>query len=134
MHEPPHDLTEEQERAVLQKSIDVYKKFTGRHPKGFIAPCWEASSRTIRLLEEHGLIYDHSLMAHDSQPHMAADVAVDETWVDYSKPAESWMKPMKPLKTTKIVEIPGNWDCTDFGKSCPQSSFHCEYTKRCSGS
>lgn len=117
MHEPPSALTEEQERAVLQKSIEVYRQFTGQHPKGYIAPSWEASSHTIRLLEEHGIDYDHSLMAHDSQPHWAGDVGVDETWVDYSQPAESWMKPMKKMEVRDVVEIPGNWDCTDFGGS-----------------
>ncbi|MCJ1309750.1 4-amino-4-deoxy-alpha-L-arabinopyranosyl undecaprenyl phosphate biosynthetic process [Agyrium rufum] len=114
-HEPPSALTEEQERAVLVRSIEVYKKFTGgRHPAGYIAPNWSASSRTIRLLEEHGIRYDHSLMAHDSLPHWAADLGDNMTTADFSKDAETWMKPMSKIQTRNVVEIPGNWDCTDF--------------------
>ena len=38
-HEVVSALSEEQERAVLQKSIEVYKQFTGKHPKGQLQAC-----------------------------------------------------------------------------------------------
>ena len=36
---------------------------------------------------------------------------VNEEWtlIDYSKPANSWMKPMKKGTTFPIVQIPGSW-------------------------
>lgn len=49
-------LTEGQERDVLAKSIEAAIKFTGKHPKGWTAPSWRTSSRTIELLEEFGLV------------------------------------------------------------------------------
>ena len=33
-------LSEEQERDVLRKSIEVLTRFTGRRPRGFTAPAW----------------------------------------------------------------------------------------------
>lgn len=109
MHEPPSSLTPTQERAVLSKSIEIYTRFTGAHPKGYIAPNWSASSHTIRLLEEFGIDYDHSLMAHDCQPHWAMDVGVGEEGVDFGKEAGSWMKPMGAMRRRDVVEIPGEW-------------------------
>ena len=101
----------------MARSIEVYKRFTGgRHPSGFIAPSWHASARTIRLLEEFGVRYDHSLMAHDCQPHWAADLGDNTTPTNFSASAESWMVPMGKIQTRDVVEIPGNWDVTDFGK------------------
>lgn len=114
-HEAPASLSEAQERAVLARSIDVYKRFTGRQPAGYIAPSWQAGSRTIRLLEESGIRYGHSLMAHDSQPHWAADFSENVTTTNFEKRAEDWMVPMRKAETRDVVEIPGNWHVTDFG-------------------
>lgn len=119
-HEPPASLTEQQERDVLVKSIQVYKEFVGHHPQGYIAPNWAASSHTIRLLEEFGIKYDHSLMAHDCQPYWAGDVGDDE-YVDFSTDAGTWMKPMRAGAQRDVVEIPGNWDLTDFGERSANS-------------
>lgn len=55
-HEHVDMLTEEQEREVLAKSIEAVTKFTGVHPKGWTAPSWRTSSRSIKLLEEFGLV------------------------------------------------------------------------------
>ena len=98
----------------MRKSIEVYQQLTNTYPKGYIAPSWTASPNTIRLLEEHNIIYDHSLMAHDCQPHWAFDCGDIGIAADFSKPAETWMKPMRKLQERKVVEIPGNWDLTDF--------------------
>ena len=96
LHENVASLTEEQERKILIKSIEVYKQFTGgKHPKGYIAPNWAPSCRTIRLLEEFGLEYDHSLFAHDALPHWAFDVGEDATYADYSKDPSTWMEPLR---------------------------------------
>lgn len=53
-------------------------------------------------------------MAHDCQPHWAADCVDNGTVVDFDQPASTWMKPMQKLQPRNVVEIPGNWDLTDF--------------------
>lgn len=55
-HEFVRTLSEEQERDVLVKSINVLTKFLGKKPKGWTAPAWDTSRNTIRLLEEHGIV------------------------------------------------------------------------------
>lgn len=55
-HEFVSTLSEEQERDVLAKSIEVLTKLTGKKPKGWTAPAWDTSKYTIRLLEEAGIV------------------------------------------------------------------------------
>ena len=51
-HEYMSLLTPQQERDVLQKSIDVLTSFTGgKKPTGFTAPAWTPSRHTVRVLE-----------------------------------------------------------------------------------
>ncbi|KAF4874104.1 Peptidoglycan deacetylase [Colletotrichum siamense] len=114
-HEFVRFLTEEQERKVMAKSIEVYQKFTGKYPKGWVAPAWEVSPKTMSILEDFGIEYDHSMLHHDCQPYYVADVP-DESLVhtDYSKDPDTWMVPMKEHKPTKVVEIPGSWNVDDW--------------------
>ena len=109
-------LTQQQERDVLQKSIKVLTKFTGTKPKGFTAPAWTPSKDTIHLLEEAGIEYDHSFMHHDSQlywlPH------APESWKDTNykgaASAHEWMHPMSTLRQSQLVEVPANWHIDDW--------------------
>jgi peptidoglycan/xylan/chitin deacetylase (PgdA/CDA1 family) len=55
-------LNEEQQRDVLEKSIEVLTKFTGKKPKGWTAPAWDTSKETIGLLEEYGIVSTRSLL------------------------------------------------------------------------
>ena len=52
------------------------------------------SAYTPHLLMERGIKYDHSQMHSDFEPYW---MRINEEWtlIDYSKPAKSWMKPMK---------------------------------------
>src|SRR5690348_9250191 len=61
-HENPIALTPEQEAAVLDRCIELATKLSGRHPAGYVAPWWELSQASVRLLLERGIKYDHSLM------------------------------------------------------------------------
>lgn len=99
----------------MKKSIEVYEKFTGKYPKGWVAPAWEVSPRTMQVLEDFGIEYDHSMLHHDCQPYYVADVPEDAVaFTDYSKHPDTWMTPMKELKPTKVVEIPGSWNVDDW--------------------
>jgi peptidoglycan-N-acetylglucosamine deacetylase len=71
LHEPAAMLTEDQERAVLERSREALHRITGTYPVGNRVPGWEVSAHTVDLLLAAGVEYDSSLMAHDYQPYYA---------------------------------------------------------------
>ena len=124
-HENPIAMSREQETAVLDRCIDLIEGVTDRRPTGYVAPWWEFSRVTNELLLERGIKYDHSLMHNDFHPYR---VRVGDSWtsIDYSQPAETWMKPLQRGEETKLIEIPANWYLDDlppmmFIKSSPNS-------------
>lgn len=100
----------------MAKSIEVYKEFTGKHPKGWVAPAWETSPNTMQILEDYGIEYDHSMFHHDCQPYYVPNTGDSLVHTDYSKDPNTWMVPMKQQKPTKVVEIPGSWNIGDWGE------------------
>ncbi|CZR58798.1 related to polysaccharide deacetylase family protein [Phialocephala subalpina] len=113
-HEFVSRLTEDQERKVMAKSIEVYKEFTGKHPKGWVAPAWEISPRSMQILQDFGIEYDHSMMHHDCQPYYVSDMPPTTAHTDYSKDPDEWMIPMPKHTLTTVVEIPGSWNVDDW--------------------
>jgi peptidoglycan/xylan/chitin deacetylase (PgdA/CDA1 family) len=104
-HENPLAMSKEQEAAVLNKTYDLVVELCGKAPKGYSAPWWELSPNTIDLLLAKGIEYDHSLMENDHSPYY---LRRNDKWskIDYSKPADSWMKPWVPGPLTSLLEIP----------------------------
>jgi peptidoglycan/xylan/chitin deacetylase (PgdA/CDA1 family) len=51
-HEDPQAMTAEQEEIVLDRCIELIEKASGRRPTGYVAPNWEYSASTLRLLKE----------------------------------------------------------------------------------
>jgi peptidoglycan/xylan/chitin deacetylase (PgdA/CDA1 family) len=124
-HENPIAMTREQETAILDRSIELIEKVSGRRPTGYVAPWWEFSPVTNEILLERGIKYDHSLMHRDFEPYY---VRVGDSWkkIDYTKDAETWMEPLVRGKETDLVEIPANWYLDDlppmmFIKAAPNS-------------
>jgi len=124
-HENPIAMTREQETAVLDKSIELATKLSGKRPTGYVAPWWEFSKVTNELLLERGIKYDHSLMHNDHSPYR---VRVGDSWtkIDYAKKPSDWMVPLKRGKETKLIEIPASWYLDDlppmmFIKKSPNS-------------
>ena len=124
-HENPLAMTKEQEQAILNKTFDLVVQISGKEPKGYSAPWWELSPNTIDLLLEKGIEYDHSLMENDHSPYY---LRRDDSWtkIDYSQPAETWMKPWKAGSETDLIEIPCSWYLDDappvmFVKKFPNS-------------
>jgi peptidoglycan/xylan/chitin deacetylase (PgdA/CDA1 family) len=124
-HETPIAMTPEQEEAVLVKCISLIEEVSGRRPTGYVAPWWEFSNVTNELLLKHGIKYDHSLMHRDYHPYY---VRVGDSWtkIDYSKPADEWMKPLERGEETDLIEIPASWWLDDlppmmFIKAAPNS-------------
>jgi peptidoglycan/xylan/chitin deacetylase (PgdA/CDA1 family) len=113
-HEHISKLSLSQQKDVLQKSIKVLTSFTNTQPKGYTAPAWDTSKQLIPLLQEFGIVYDHSFMHHDLQPYFAPDASHEWVETDMSKEAETWMKPMTKIRPSKIVEIPANWHVDDW--------------------
>ena len=124
-HENPKNLTLNQEESILKKSIELIKELTGKPPVGNVAPWWEPSENTYNLLLKYGFKYDKSSPDRDFVPFYAR---VGRTWtpIDYSKPAEEWMKPTYLGKEIDLVEFSGNWPMDDLPpmmliKSSPNS-------------
>ncbi|KAK5459821.1 hypothetical protein LTS15_003950 [Exophiala xenobiotica] len=114
-HEFVSQLSPQQERDVLQKSINVITSFTGKKPRGWTAPAWTPSPSSVKLLEEFGLEYDHSFMHHDSQLYYLPYPPDSWKETDYKTlSAHDWMSPMSTLKPSSIVEVPANWHVDDW--------------------
>ena len=115
----------QQEEDVLKKSIELIEKFSGKKPRGYVAPWWEMSASTAELLLQNGFRYDHSQGYNDFVPFYAR-VGDEWTKIDYSKKASEWMRPMKHGKPIDLVEIGANWYVDDlppmmFIKKAPNS-------------
>ncbi|KAH7325618.1 polysaccharide deacetylase family protein [Stachybotrys elegans] len=114
-HEGIYQMTEEQERDVLLKCIDVATKLTGQKPRGYRAPMYTIRETTVQLLREHGFLYDSSLMHHDSQPYFTPSDPPIKT-IDFAQPAASWLQP-SPIASQSypaqgqhpLVELPCGW-------------------------
>lgn len=124
-HENPIAMTPEQEEIVLDKSIELVTKLSGKSPTGYVAPWWEFSNVTNELLVKKGIKYDHSLMHNDFHPYY---VRVGDSWtpIDYSQHPDTWMKPLVRGEETDLIEIPGSWYLDDlppmmFMKKSPNS-------------
>jgi peptidoglycan/xylan/chitin deacetylase (PgdA/CDA1 family) len=124
-HENPLAMKPKQEEKVLCKTIDILTELSGKKPIGYVAPWWEFSDVTAKLLLKYGVKYDHSLMHNDFQCYY---VRTHEKWypIDYSKDPDEWMKPFEFGKETGLIEIPANWYLDDlppmmFIKKAPNS-------------
>jgi len=124
-HENPVAMTREQETAILERSVELIEKASGKRPRGYVAPWWEMSASTAELLLEHGFRYDHSQAYNDFVPFYAR---VGDRWtnIDYSQPASTWMRPLEHGQEVDLVEIAANWYVDDlppmmFIKTSPNS-------------
>jgi len=124
-HENPVAMSEQQERDVMEKSLEVLTALCGKAPRGYVAPWWELSARTPTLLKEFGFTYDHSQGFNDFVPFYAR---VNDSWtkIDFTREAKTWMKPLVRGHEIDIVEIGANWYVDDlppmmFMKAAPNS-------------
>ena len=65
MHERPDGLSDEVERKVLVRGIEVLAEITGQAPTGYRSPAAELKPSTPALLVEHGFVFDSTLMGAD---------------------------------------------------------------------
>ncbi|KAJ5226393.1 xylanase/chitin deacetylase [Penicillium chermesinum] len=126
-HEGAYQLTPQQERDVLEKCFSIMEKLVGKPPRGYRAPLYQLRETTLDLLEEFGFEYDASLTDHDCQPFWAPKRPPLEA-IDFSKPAASWMHPIKetcsPPDRRPLVCVPCNYYMEDMTPM--QFLPHCE--------
>ena len=65
LHEDPTEITQAEQRHWFERALTIHERMTGRRPRGYRAPVYNATQGTIDLLVEHGFRYDSSLMADD---------------------------------------------------------------------
>jgi peptidoglycan/xylan/chitin deacetylase (PgdA/CDA1 family) len=64
---------EAEEKRLLDQSIEMLTKMTGRRPVGYRAPSWKFSLWTPVQVKEAGFLYDSSLMASDDAYEILLD-------------------------------------------------------------
>lgn len=65
LHEPPAALSADEERSILERSVETIEALSGKRPVGYRAPLADPSTRTPELLAEYGFLYDSSLTDED---------------------------------------------------------------------
>ncbi|MGW3158349.1 polysaccharide deacetylase family protein [Streptomyces sp. NPDC001089] len=65
IHERNTLLSEADERALVEKSVETLTRLTRRRPVGVRTPSWDFSPTTLATLVDAGFTYDSSLMADD---------------------------------------------------------------------
>lgn len=117
-HESASQLTAEQERDILHKTIKLVEDLTGKKPRGYRAPLYQLKERTLALLQEHDFLWDSSLCHHETTPYFLPKNLPVIPAIDFSPSADAadWMHPsphFDSLPKSKLVEIPLNWYMED---------------------
>jgi peptidoglycan/xylan/chitin deacetylase (PgdA/CDA1 family) len=68
-HRDPSTQSADEERDDFERGLAALTGTLGHPPLGFRSPSWDYSATTLRLLVEHGLLYDSSLFAGDFHPY-----------------------------------------------------------------
>lgn len=66
-HIDPSQQSAEEERADMERALAVLERI-GVRPLGYRSPSLDLSGVTLELVEEHGFLYDSSLMTDDFRP------------------------------------------------------------------
>jgi peptidoglycan/xylan/chitin deacetylase (PgdA/CDA1 family) len=88
-HKPYLELTEEEEIAELKKTSEILEQITGEKPLGHRTPLWNPSPRTLKNLEQMGVMWNSDFLNDD----------------------ESYLH-----KEAKIVEIPPSHSLNDWAQ------------------
>jgi peptidoglycan-N-acetylglucosamine deacetylase len=114
MHERVDTLPASQEEEILEKSIAILEKASGRKPVGYRSPSWELSAVSLALLEKHGFLYSSNFM-DDYFPYMhspqgAGDPLVElpVSWLLDDAPFFQWglgrdYRPIQPA--SHVLEV-----------------------------
>jgi peptidoglycan-N-acetylglucosamine deacetylase len=94
-HVDPSLQTPEDERADMERALAALDRL-GVRPAGYRSPSADVSPATLLLLEEHGFLYDSSLMADDFAPYRPriGDRVSAEEPLERGREANLWELPM----------------------------------------
>ncbi|HLF01497.1 MAG TPA: polysaccharide deacetylase [Anaerolineales bacterium] len=67
-HVDPSEQTPDEEQRDMERALKTLERI-GVKPLGFRSPSADLSNVTLALIEEHGFLYDSSLMADDFRPY-----------------------------------------------------------------
>lgn len=56
-HEGGAQMTEQQEKEVIEKCVQLATALTGKKPRGWRAPLYQIREHTVKVLEDHGFLY-----------------------------------------------------------------------------
>jgi peptidoglycan-N-acetylglucosamine deacetylase len=68
-HENLSRMRPRAQRELLRRCLSALAEIWGRDVRGFRAPFWQVSPRTLEIVEDLGFTYDSSLMADDVVPY-----------------------------------------------------------------
>ena len=94
-HVDPSGQARDEERADIERALAVLDRL-GVTPLGYRSPSADVSSATLELLEEHGFLYDSSMMADDYRlyrPRIGDRVSREEP-LQRGREAELWEIPI----------------------------------------
>ncbi|MGZ3640657.1 MAG: polysaccharide deacetylase family protein [Candidatus Limnocylindrales bacterium] len=109
-HEDLTALDAAAELDVLRRSRDAIAEASGQAPRGFRAPYWGLTPRTLGWVEELGFSYDSSLMADDVHPYRVRHGDMHD--VSRSRLGEAG----------RLVEMPVSWALDDWPHFEPSAS------------
>ena len=102
-HEDFSELTPDEQRAILDRSVEAVRRITGAAPSGFRAPYWALGSETLELVEDAGYAYDSSLQADDYRVYRVRRGDRHSTTDGSTFGAEG-----------NLLEVPGYWAMDDW--------------------
>lgn len=99
LHENPNQMSRERQEYWLDKQIAVIEKMTGKKPRGWRGPLYNASKDSPELLTKKGVIYDATLMGDDI-PYVLS------------------------TKEGELIELPSHWAMDDWPHYMHSIDFH----------
>lgn len=102
-HEDLTAVDPDTERSIMERSVEAIGRAAGRPPRGFRAPYWALSERTLGIAAELGLAYDSSMMADDVHPYRIreGDVHDAQAGSRFGRPGA-------------LIEVPVSWALDDW--------------------
>lgn len=80
MHENVTQLGNDQLKEVLEKSSQALEAVGAAGPFGYRSPSWELTTAALNALENHGVLYDSSLMGYDRPYWISNLVEIPVQW------------------------------------------------------
>ncbi len=101
-HVDPSQQSRDEEVADMERALEVLERI-GVRPLGYRSPSADLSESTLQLVEEHGFVYDSSLMTDDYRPfHPRIGDRVSRT------------EPLVRGRESRVWELPMSFELDDW--------------------